>query len=104
MTHTKGPWFVVLVPWDDSACQVVSKSEDPHQGELICVTDENRWGEYSPEDIERWEANARLIAAAPELLEACKEALEFTQDEYYVKRITSLTRKLQITIDKAEGK
>lgn len=44
-------------------------------------------------------ANARLIAAAPELLEACKNALEFSDGGY-----RWLNDMLRAAISKAEGR
>lgn len=66
--HTPGPW-------------VISRSK----GLEIFP---NNQGEYLPiakvriqDDIESSYANAALIAAAPELLEACKASLEYMLDE-----------------------
>ena len=58
-TYTPGPWGIEK--WD-RACLIIS-------GQAIIAP--------APDSASREEreANARLIAAAPELLEACKEAL-----------------------------
>ncbi len=55
--HTRGPWEVGQYPWliDDNAGDELAQ---------VCTSR----GEY--------EANARLIAAAPDLLTACKEMLQ----------------------------
>jgi hypothetical protein len=73
--YTPGPW---VAPKRAAALGDVC-TEDGHK---VCML----WGMNSlPEGSPR--ANARLIAAAPELLEACKELLAFidfvgkTQDE-----------------------
>ena len=62
MSHTPGPWIVdpkrslrVVAEHDNTVC-------------TVGCTDSLR---------SSWEDNARLIAAAPELLEACKFALTF---------------------------
>lgn len=59
MKHTPGPW--------------------KHDGEIIYsgnYTLNNGWTNHATiakvEDRANWEANARLIAAAPDLLDACK--------------------------------
>ena len=72
--HTPGPWYVVGLPWDNGGC-VVANADDPHCGELICTTDDRAWYDHTDEDEERWRADARLIAAAPDLLAACEAAL-----------------------------
>lgn len=57
-------------------------------------------GTYEPGGAAAAESNARLIAAAPELLEACKEAMPLikignTMQAYFI---------LSCAIKKAEGK
>lgn len=64
MEHTAGPW---KIKWKDN---VVSESE-----RLICNCAGHQCNIYSYEIDEENEANARLIAAAPELLEACKDLM-----------------------------
>jgi len=63
-THTPGPWRVG--PVDDT---VVTDAD----GKEVAAID----GDYnSPDEWPRMEANARLIAAAPELLDALKRLIE----------------------------
>lgn len=69
---TKGPWTVVPRPWDDTGMIVVSGSGDPHQGKVVCRTDEGRWNEHTNADLGEWRANAALIAAAPPMRDALK--------------------------------
>lgn len=57
MKHTPGPWH-----HDQIARHCIVSTQSPRKG--ICLMKNT-----SDED---WEANARLIAAAPELLEACR--------------------------------
>lgn len=66
MGHAKGPWFVG--PVDDTV--VTHMGKDGIRYEVAAVD-----GDYN--DPDTWpimEANARLIAAAPDLLEALKMA------------------------------
>jgi len=65
MTHTKGPWKAV----NDTLVR------GPH-GEAIAAT---KWTGQYPVCTEH-EANTRLIAAAPELLEALEGLLYFVDD------------------------
>ena len=62
MIHTPGPWRAVLT-------YVHSVREDRRT--ITSVADCG----LTPRRAEEAQANARLIAAAPELLEACKAAL-----------------------------
>ena len=64
--HTPGPWVVVT---DDTAAQVKG-FPCIHSDNYIVVGVEGMYG-----DIETDYANARLIAAAPDLLEALEMAL-----------------------------
>lgn len=75
--HTPGPWMVIdqrHVPWTDA----LTIATDPDANQAIAYTTRGFEGGRLPsgEHDERacaW-ANARLIAAAPELLVACTEA------------------------------
>ncbi len=69
--HTKGPWRV-----SESGNDV---EQDSEAGFGICAM-------YADESSS---ANARLIAAAPELLEACKDALALVRKtrQYFPKSI-----------------
>jgi hypothetical protein len=58
MGHTKGPWIM------DGLMMVVKSASEPDKS-LCMVTP------YHPDAV----ANANLIAAAPELIEACEAAL-----------------------------
>jgi len=64
-THTPGPW-----KWDESYGAIVA-GEGPNMLVTPIWKSSPAWG-YS-ENI----ANARLIAAAPDLLAACKAAIEW---------------------------
>ena len=70
--HTPGPW--VPSPYEGFGPMTTVRQGCPKTGMRIASTFETT----TPVHIERNEANARLIAAAPELLEAlidCREAL-----------------------------
>jgi len=65
--HTPGPWKFVPHMKDHRIFAV--KKTKYHRTKTICDLYDN------PQRPQEFEANARLIAAAPELLYACKEAL-----------------------------
>jgi len=68
--HTPGPWERVgnSIKSRKAGCVIVR---------LPALTD--RVGDETPKQIERWDADARLIAAAPELLESLKMMLEMSE-------------------------
>ena len=71
MTHTPGPWFVSMKPdWDEDG-GMEPAVYDCDGGVFAVVDDE-------PETIARpfYEADAHLIAAAPEMLEALERLVE----------------------------
>ena len=74
--HTKGPWKVHNI---DGSFIVASGNPDESDYEGVCQT-------YN-------EANARLIAAAPELLEALEFALGTCNDSETRQVITEAIRK-----------
>ena len=63
--HTSGPWVVILSPADDDEFEVVTSNVSMP----ICQFWRKGYG------VEAHAANARLIAAAPDLLDACRKAL-----------------------------
>ena len=69
--HTKGPWRCVYLPGSKQRCAAV---DSPSAGVYIYLLI------AKPDDmeatIERWKHDAKLIAVAPELLEAAKYALK----------------------------
>ena len=71
MSHTPGPWFVSMEPDQDEDGWMGVGVYDCDGGVYAVVDDE-------PETIARpfCEANARLIAAAPEMLEALERLVE----------------------------
>jgi hypothetical protein len=88
MSHTPGPWYVQL---SDNGKELLIK---PIPGDVVAVTDP------CPEEAE----NARLICAAPELLEACEVMLQISELE----ALQGKTRDKQINylksvIKKAKG-
>lgn len=67
MTHTRGPWKVMTLT--DSGLPAVVAHDGP------VIADVSKWTSVAVSDPDGILSNARLIAAAPELLEACKLAL-----------------------------
>ncbi len=101
--HTPGPWKD-----DEMACYVFAGNM------MVCQI--RGWGHLTgrgalnlPEDkaIEIQKANGRLIAAAPDLLEACKEWVEIDGPTVSLqeqrKRWAGVVAKMKAAIAKAEG-
>jgi hypothetical protein len=89
MTHTKGPWNINKDCSEKSGRPCVH-SEIFHIAEMLWMSDET-------------EDNARLIAAAPELLEACKTALANMENLPWEHQSPSTMDLLHAAIAKAEG-
>jgi hypothetical protein len=74
MSHTPGPWEVV---WRTNACYEIEAPGQPgYSAKKVATT-----------SLTNHEANASLIAAAPELLEALKEifnssTVEFSEEQW----------------------
>jgi hypothetical protein len=91
--HTPGPWV-----FDEDECSAIPALH------LYCADSKNPFhGSRSEEELK---ANARLIAAAPELLEALKEAIETikflsTRDNSWGEQI--VCEDLQAIVAKATG-
>lgn len=76
--HTPGPWIVEDLPASQSTTGAFPETtisahanEDGSEGVILAFV--NRWDEC-PDCREEWQSNARLIAAAPDLLAACEGA------------------------------
>lgn len=91
--HTPGPWGYC---YDGSSTWSVGQAADPQDlPPYVAVFDRND---------RRAQANARLIAAAPDLLELCKEMREWLRPEISLEPGRSFFWKLVNAINKAEGK
>jgi hypothetical protein len=98
--HTPGPWAYRPAPWDDWG--VVRAG-----GSFICQARDPKVGDpdldlHRRSGTDPWEANARLIAAAPDLLLAAKAIIytdERGQGVGYAEAMTALAA----AIAKAEG-
>lgn len=72
--YTPGPWKAFNASWSETFITA------PGFDHAICCLDINHATEESQEsDSEQMAANARLIAAAPELLEALQEMLHIME-------------------------
>ena len=104
-SHTPGPW--VCRHWDGNQQIVIESVRHRGPNELALVrppltaTPHDGWT-CTAEDVAENEANARLIAAAPELLEACKLSLKNVLSDTIA--ISTWRDMLRNAIAKAEGK
>jgi hypothetical protein len=71
MKHTAGPWEVTR-PSVMNGVQIIRCYDYPMTSETICTMPQRGKGRT---------ANARLIAASPDLLEAAKSIIEWTNEE-----------------------
>lgn len=91
MSHTPGPWEVK---------RLIDKNGKPYSTLYECHIDLGPCMIWAPVGDAEQEANARLIAAAPDLLEACEKAMaEFEHWQIYGHCRT----RLQEAIKKARG-
>ena len=92
--HTPGPWEIQEHP--NGIYKYISGPEHLEFAQVVwCMEDDER----SPE----CEANARLIAAAPELLEAVEELLACTEGQAIYNFMEPQKKKARAAIAKAKG-
>ena len=105
--HTPGPWFVVNVGDDDEPMYSVKAAriagKEPRHEVALCATGD------SPQEMET--ANARLIAAAPEMLEVLKawvaladEAVQTYGEDMVHPKEREVIRSARAVIAKAGGR
>ncbi len=98
-THTKGPWHMSDRPngpfWHIGSDHSVN-GEPCKSGRQAIASVHAANKKFDPEYAAMFAANARLIAAAPELLEMLKNAYPFIEDRIFRARIGAV-------IAKAEG-
>lgn len=92
--HTPGTWEAgtdedggLIFAWANGKCRVVANTDDQHEN-------------IPPEEFE---ANARLIAAAPDLLAACKQVKKYL-DGMGLDWLGNDDDPLESAIAKADGK
>lgn len=97
--HTPGPWFAVNCGTADEPMYSVKaariKGKEPRHEVCICATGD------SPQEMET--ANARLISATPDLLDACElviGSLSFDREDPFSREVI---RRLSAAIAKAKG-
>lgn len=115
MSHTPGPWMPGHMVDDDNACDCRSILSEHYMGSIATVDVWNGIegignGDNDSPPLEEAKANAHLIAAAPDLLEALE-----TIDGYFrsgnsvpveratIKADTDAVRKMKAAIAKAKG-
>lgn len=76
MAHTKAPWIIGTVRTND--CNIIVRSIDAPESQPITITCLAEVYGNEEED----EANANLIAAAPELLEALEGISDILKNHY----------------------
>jgi hypothetical protein len=91
--YTKGPWVI-----SDADFNNVPKNPNAE----FAINSEDGWHVAEILDVTNPEADARLIAAAPELLEACKEFVR--KCECGEARSTRSYAQMKAAISKAEGR
>ena len=98
MKHTPGPWKVYRSNWDHT----ISVCGD----DTVCLFYYLQEEDHNTVNLENCEANARLIAAAPDMLEALKECRRMyggIEWSIHYPDEARLIRKIDEVIEKAEG-
>ena len=101
MKHTKGPWAYNDRLAEDGDKETAVYGHSKHLSEPVCVIPHDDITENGYKEVK---ANARLIAAAPQLLAVCKRAKELLVPEVTKEPDRTIFWELVAAIEKAEGK
>ncbi len=107
MTHTPGPWQTKDDHTPEGRITIIANIDGEYftDSPSPCMTYDtigtcvDEYGGLLPEEVR--EANACLIAAAPELLEAAQEIIAMWDDEYKQGGLVESIAKLRAAIIKA---
>lgn len=101
--HYPGPWKYWTDQYVDdwgtvraSDGKFICQAKDPR----CTLFDTEKLNAHRENNTDPWEANARLIAAAPELLEACKDMLTWVNSQHVDAQVIDAMRN---AVAKAEG-
>lgn len=97
--HTPGPWHVRDTRWHEVAVDAVS---DSGEGYELVIAQCDPAVQLINKDAEI-KANAALIAAAPQLLEACKLFVGAYEKSLQLEKTDSAVRMARMAIAAAEG-
>lgn len=108
ISHTPAPWSAKLGPFDfsnDGSRPIMAGEGDARKriAMVDSVIERKRSTPYDAPDPER-DANARLIAAAPEMREACRASLDFLEGIEACPMRTALYQQLKSILSRTEPK
>lgn len=95
--HSRGPWTLVKHTGEEDESLGPRDDWSVNNAAGVAVCFEGQWNECAY-------ADAHLIAAAPELLEAVCDLLRYVDDDGSVMAITDIVLRATAAIDKAEGR
>lgn len=72
MSHTPGPWKTIFKP-------ILTETQSPRAWRMFVTSEMGAVGASNGETVEEATANARLIAVAPDLLEALEPFAKFAE-------------------------
>ncbi len=90
MSYTQGPW--IAVARTNASIEIEAPDQQGYGFKKVAST-----------SLTNHEANARLIAAAPDLLEACKTLVGLPNTEDWLARLRLAVEQARAAIAKAEG-
>jgi hypothetical protein len=102
--HTPGPWAVHTPKSPKQAAVIARELSDGRRTVVAVIPDHLEFGNASVTDWNEQEANARLAAAAPELLAALRAIVEVDHpDADYTRMVERAKRIARNAIEKATG-